>query len=144
MQQSFYVDSCIYLNLWQKEGDERFGVPYWKIAQDFFEKFDNDGVIIYYSGFVLNELGFILTDKEFRKKRKLFASHNFKKAVLSEEEFSRAREIESELGYGISFYDIIHSLLAIKTDFILITRDKKLLEASKKLGVRAKKPEDLL
>ncbi len=144
-QKSFYVDTCIYLNLWQKEGNEKRGVPYWKLAKDFFEKFDNERTIIYYSGFVLKELKFILTEEEFNAKRKLFDSSScFKKIEASTEDLNEARKIESELHYEIGFYDIIHMLLAIKTKSVLVTRDKKLLEATKKYPVAAKRPEEVL
>ncbi|MBI5065099.1 PIN domain-containing protein [Candidatus Woesearchaeota archaeon] len=140
---SFYVDSCIYLNLWQKE--EVNGIPFWRFAKEFFEKYNSENFIIYYSGFLLKELTFILSESEFEEKRSLFAySRNFKKIILSREEFDQARKIESEEKYEISFYDIIHMLLAKKTNSILITRDSKLLITAKKYSVEAKKPEELL
>ncbi len=143
-QKSFYVDTCIYLNLWQKEGNKIFGVPYWKFAKDFFEKFEKS-FIIYYSGFILKELKFILSEKEFNNKMRLFEiSPNFIRIKLSLEEFNQARKIERASNYRLSFYDIIHMLLAKKTNSILITRDKKLLKTSKKFSVIAKKPEQLL
>ncbi len=37
-QKSFYLDSCIWLNLFKKEGDSSKGVPFWKIAEDFVNK----------------------------------------------------------------------------------------------------------
>jgi len=141
---SVYVDSCIYINLWQKEGNEKFGVPYWKIAEDFFENCSKENIIIYYSCFVLKELEFVLAEQEFKEKRKLFDFLPFKKISISTEEISQARKIESELRYEISFYDIIHTLLALKTSSILVTRDKKLLMSAKKYSVIAKKPEELL
>ena len=144
-QKSFYVDSCIYLNLWQEEGDPSKGIPYWKISKDFFEKFDNEETIIYYSGFLLKEMKFILTEEIYKKKRKLFdSSPNFKKICISSEELNKAREIESELKYKISFFDIIHLLLSIKTNSILITRDRKLLDIAKDYQATAKRPEELL
>ena len=59
------------------------------------------------------------------------------------EEYESAREIESELNYVISLYDILHMLLARKTNSILITRDKILLEIAKKYSVIAKRPEEI-
>ena len=50
----FYIDSCIYINLWNKEGNEALGIPYWKIALDFFNKYSCSK--IYFSGFILKEL----------------------------------------------------------------------------------------
>jgi len=141
---SFYVDSCIYLNLWQKEGDERFGTPYWKSAKDFLGKFSTKAAI-YYSGFLLKELRFILSEKEFDEKSAMFrSSPNFRKICLSAGELDEARMMELELKHNISFYDIIHILLAKKSNSVLITRDRKLLETAGKYGVAAKKPEDFL
>ena len=140
---SYYIDSCIYLNLWQKETDEA-GNPLWKYAEEFFEKADDENSIIYYSGFLLKELLFILTTEEYLNKRELFeTSPNFKKVVLSKEEFKLATEIKKK-NREISFYDIIHILLAKKTNSILITRDKLLMQLAKEYSVISKKPEEIL
>ena len=145
VEQLFYVDTCIYLNLWQKEEDERLGIPYWKSARDFFEKYDNDDSTIYYSGFLLKELKFILGDQEFNQKHQLFRqSPNFERIFISDNEYDQARNIEYELNYGISFFDIIHMLLAKKSDSVLITRDKKLLNTAGKYSIMAKRLEELL
>lgn len=86
-----------------------------------------------------------MTQEEFNRKRELFeSSPNFKRIFLSKEEFNLAREIEKESNHEVSFYDIIHILLAKKTNSILITRDRKLLEFSKKYSVIAKRPEEIL
>src|SRR3989338_3191516 len=66
LRMEFYVDSCIYLNLWQKEE------KWWKFALNFFEAAERRGDVIYYSGFVLKELNFVLTPKEFNIKKRLF------------------------------------------------------------------------
>jgi hypothetical protein len=145
MSLSFYVDSCIYLNLWQKEGDENFGKPYWEIAKEFFEKVENKKSVIYYSGFILKELKYILTEVEYHKKREVFNSNScFMKESLTKEEYEEARKIEDEINGEIGFYDIMHILISRKTNSILITRDKKLIEVSNRLGVKAKKPEEIL
>jgi len=142
---SFYVDSCIYLNLWQKEGNENFGKPYWKIAKEFFEKIEDKNAIVYYSGYLLKELSFILEKEIFNKKLQMFNhSHNFRRIRLSVKEFNLARAIEKESNYEISFFDIIHMLLARKTNSVLITRDKKLADISKKYNVIERTPEEML
>ncbi len=143
MKKSYYVDSCIYLNLWQKEFVN--GVALWELAKEFFDKVEEREDIIYYSGFILKEIMYILSENEFKQKRELFNSNpRFIKEVLTSKEYQDAREIEIRISYEISFYDIMHILLARKTNSILITRDKKLIEISKKLGVEAKKPEEIL
>lgn len=143
MVNSYYVDSCVYLNLWQKE-KSKFGRPLWKFAKNFFEKIEQKEYLIYYSGFLLKELSFILTENEFAQKRLMFeASPNFKKVKLTSNEYELARKIESK-NKDIGFYDILHMLLTRKTNSILITRDKELLKLAKKYRINAKKPEEIL
>ena len=138
----FYIDTCIYINLWHKEGNESLGVPYWQLALNFLNKYSNSK--IYFSGFVLKELKYILSDEEFKEKRKVFYKINFCKLESTSEDISQARKIESEINFEISFYDIIHMLLAKRSNSILITRDKKLLLICKKYNILAGKPEDFL
>jgi len=102
-------------------------------------------LFFFYSGFVLKELEYSLNEIEFNKKRKMFDSTpNFNKILASPHDFEKARKIESELRYEISFFDIFHMLLSEKTNSILITRDRKLLDVAKKFKIEAKKPEDEL
>ena len=137
------MDSCIYLNLWKKEVDGS-GNLLWKFAKEFFEKAESENSIVYYSGFLLKELMFTLSTEEYLDKRELLeSSPNFKKVILSEEEYDLARTIKDE-NAQISFYDIIHTLLANKTCSILVTRDKELIEFAKSINVEAKKPEEIL
>ena len=140
----FYVDSCIYLNLWNKEGDLRFGKPYWKIAKDFFEKYDSDENTIYYSNFLIKEMQHVYGKINFQDKKNLFKdSNNFKEVKVFSKDIEKARFIEYEIKSEISFYDIIHLVLAEKTNSILITRDKLLIKIARKYGILAKKPEEL-
>jgi len=143
MAKSYYVDSCVYLNLWQKE-KSRLGRPLWKYAKNFFEKVEQKESSIYYSGFLLKELSFILTENEFAQKRLMFmTSPNFKKIKLTLDEYKLAQKIEFK-NKNIGFYDIIHMLLAKKTNSVLITRDKKLLKLAKKYKINTKRPEKIL
>jgi predicted nucleic acid-binding protein len=142
MIESFYVDTCVYLNLWKKEGDASLGTPYWILAKRFFERFENKEVIFYYSEFVLRELQSKLTAEEFYEILKMFKENKFKKIYSSEEDVARAREIESDIAYYISFYDILHILLSKRSDSVLITRDKKLIEIAGRYSVIAKRPEE--
>jgi len=140
---SYYVDSCIYLNLWQKEVDDD-GNLLWKFAKEFFEKIDNENSIIYYSGYLLKELMFIFDEKQFIDKLELFNySPNFKRITLTKEEYNLASEIKKE-NSKVSFYDIIHMLLTKQTNSILVTRDNLLIKLAKEYSVIAKKPEELL
>jgi len=138
----YYVDTCIYLNLWKKEVDDS-GNKLWESAKYFFEKAENEDSIIYYSGFLLKELMFLLSTDEYLNKRELFdSSPNFKKVIFTKEEYSLADKIKKR-NEQLSFYDIIHMLLAKKTNSILVTRDKLLISLAKDYQVIAKKPEEL-
>lgn len=138
----YYVDSCIYLNLWKKEVDKS-GNKLWEFAKNFFEKVESEDSIIYYSGFLLKEFMFLLSTQEYLQKRDLFdSSPNFKKIILSKEEYGLARKI-SKGSIGLSFYDILHMLLAKKTESILVTRDKLLISLAKNYSVVAKRPEEI-
>ena len=39
MKKEYYIDSCIWLNMFKNEGDSSKGVPYWKIAKEFIGTF---------------------------------------------------------------------------------------------------------
>ena len=140
--QSFYVDTCIYLNLWRKEvfGGEHL----WKFALDFFKNAENNNSTIYYSGFILKEMLFILGEKEYLQKRfALEDAKNFKKIELTKDEFKLAQRIKEKSTDNLSFFDIIHLLLAKKTNSTLITRDNLILENAKEFSVNATKPEEV-
>jgi len=141
---SYYIDTCIYLNLWQKEVGFS-GVSYWEIAKKLFEFIEEKGIVMYYSGFILNELKFILSEKEFGNKKVLFENMpNFKKIGLERNELDEARKIENETKFEVSFYDIIHMVLARKTNSVLITRDKRLMKIAKKYNVNVSLPEEII
>ena len=140
---SYYVDSCVYLNLWKKEVDES-GNLLWKSALDFFKKVEEENSTIYYSGYLLKELMFVLDEKEFIDKLELFNySSNFKRVSLTKEEYEIAKKTKKE-NDEISLYDIIHMLLAKQTNSILITRDKLLIDLAKEHSINVKKPEEIL
>jgi len=144
-QKSFYVDSCIWLNLFKKEGDPSKGVPYWKIAEDFIEiiMFSQDKEIIY-SGFVLKELKFKLEETVFKEKLLFFKEEEKIRFVKAEEEdYSFARKLEPELSYELSFYDCLHIAVCKRLNLILVTRDDILIQFAKKY-IESDKPENLL
>ena len=143
--QNFYIDTCIYLNLWKKEKGVIFGKPLWLISKEFFELMINNNYKVYYSGFILKELYHKLDEEEFNKKRVFIEStNNFIKIDLTNEEYKQAKLIERKVNFAISFFDIIHLILAKKSNSMLITRDKELLKIAKRLGAVAKKPEEVI
>jgi predicted nucleic acid-binding protein len=144
LQKSFYLDSCIWLNLFKKEGDPTKGIPYWKIAKDFIEKvlFSNNEEIIY-SGLILKELKFILDESTYKEKLLFFEEENFKFVKTTEEDYSFARKLESELNYELSFYDCLHIAICKRLNLILVTRDEILIKFAKNY-ILVDKPENLM
>jgi len=142
MKKAFYIDTCIWLNLFKKEGDPAKGIPYWKIAYDFIEKvmFSNDKEIVY-SGFVLKEIGFNLDDKTYKKTEQFFKRFEFVKA--KSEDYSLARKLESNCNYEVSFFDCMHTTICKRLKLVMITRDNKLIRFAKK-HIFVKRPEELI
>jgi predicted nucleic acid-binding protein len=139
---NYYVDTCIYLNLWKKE--EEGEKLYWLLAKNFLEKLQKNGDKVFYSGFILKELLFILPTDEFIEKRNFFEDKTlFNKIILSKEEYNEASKIKNSLKTDCSLFDIIHILLAKKTNSCLVTRDKDLISLSKHFNLQAKFPEDV-
>ncbi len=137
----YYIDTCIWLNLFKKEGDASKGKPYWRIAEEFLKIVESFGDKIYYSGFILNELEHKLSKKEYKVKRKLLIKR-YNKVKSITEDISLARRLESEWEYEIGFYDCVHVAICKRLKMALVTRDKALINASKKY-IRVAKPENL-
>ena len=69
----FYVDTCIWLNLFKKEGDASKGVPYWKIAEGFIDKvMFSEGYEISYSNIILKEIYFNLNNEKLFNEKQSF------------------------------------------------------------------------
>jgi len=139
---AYYVDTCIYVNLWQKETG-RHGQPFWRYAAEFFRIIEEKEEILCFSGFVLKEIQFILSPEEFMKKRPAFDLPPFWKIPADDYAYSQARELESREQYIISFFDCMHIVLALRSSSVLITRDRKLLEIAKKY-CDAATPEEII
>ena len=142
-QKSFYVDTCIWLNLFKKEGDSTKGTPYWKIAEDFVSKVkkNNDKIIV--STIVLKELSF-KAGEIFKIIKQFFEGEEYIEMVKStNDDFKFARKLESKSGFEISFYDCLHIAISKRLNFALVTRDNKLIDFAEEY-VEAKRPEDLV
>lgn len=139
----YYVDTCIWLNLFKKEFCRN--ILYWQIAKDFIERVLLSGENnILYSGIVLRELQIKLSGADYESKRRFFAGEArfVKIEVLNEDKIS-ARQLESDHNFEISFYDFLHIVLAKRMNSILVTRDKKLIHIAVLNGVVSKRPEEL-
>lgn len=142
---SFYVDTCVYLNLWKKEKGSIFGRPLWLITKKFLDKIISQNHTIYYSGFILKELLNKLSTEEYLNKRQFFEDNTlFRKVMLTKEEHEKAIAIKKNLQTNCSLSDIIHIMLAKKTNSILITQDKELLNLSNRNKVLAKTPAEII
>ena len=139
MKLCYYIDTCIWLNLFKKEGDETKGEAYFKIAKRFIEK---ENITIIYSGIVLKELQFILNDEIKFKEKKQFLKDFFEFVKLNEIDYNLARKYEVENNSKISFYDYLHIAVCKNNDFVLVTRDKDLIETAKKYII-VNKPEEI-
>lgn len=139
---AFYVDSCIYLNLWQKE--ESNEKQFWRYALQFFDAVERAKEIIFFSGFVLKELSFILHPEEFLLKKQIFTDDaRFKRIIATNGDYNTARKFESEAHFEISFFDCMHLVLAKRANAVLITRDKKLTDFALSKDCLVAKPEDI-
>jgi predicted nucleic acid-binding protein len=139
---NYYLDTNIYLNLWKREGDPTKGVPYWKLAKDFMDKAEKSGDDIFFSGLILKELSYLIPSQYAEKADMLKATHHYAEVVKDDE--IHARKLESKAHFEISFYDCLHVALCKRLGFILITRDRLLLEFAKQEKVQCGKPEDFL
>lgn len=141
----YYVDTCIWLNLFKKEGDPHKGVPYWQSVKEFIEKimFSDNEVI--YSGFVLKELEHNLKDRTIFEEKQKFLKEELKFSFVkaTPEDYDFARKMESEFNFEISFFDCMHTALCKRGGYLLVTRDNLLIEKAKKY-VLVDRPENLL
>ncbi|PLW79345.1 hypothetical protein C0585_08010 [Candidatus Woesearchaeota archaeon] len=144
MKKEFYVDTCIWLNLFKKEGDNTKGVPYWKIAEEFIAKIIRSNDIIIYTGFILKELKYKLNPIEYVERENFLKNESsFKFIKAKEEDYDLARKFEKDSNYEISFFDCIHLAISIRKNCTLITRDNDFIKFAKKY-IKVHKPEGLI
>ncbi len=138
----YYAETCIWLNLFKKEGYITKGVPYWKLAKDFIEQVEDQNGKIIVSTIVLKELYFTATDK-FNHIKKFFKESEYIEIVkTTPEDYGLARKWEQENG-ALSFYDYIHVAIAKRLNIPLVTRDEELIEFAK-ARIEVFKPEELI
>jgi len=141
--QSFYLDSCIWLNLFKKEGDSTKGIPYWKIAEDLIKQIKENNNEIIVSSSVLKELSF-KAGNIFKIIEKFFEDEKYIKMIeFIEEDYTFARKLESKSGFEISFYDCLHIAMCKRLNFILVTRDNLLIDFARDY-IEVQKPENLV
>ncbi len=139
----YYLDTCIWLNLFKKEGDSTKGKPYWIIAEEFIDNVrKNDGNIVV-STIVIKELTFKLDN--INKALKFFKENSdfISLVKTSSDDYDIARKIEYKNNFKIGFYDCLHIALAKRLNSILITRDRDLIDIAKEY-VLVNRPEELI
>jgi len=141
MKKEYYIDSCIWLNMFKNEGDSSKGVPYWKIAKEFIEKIEENKDIIIVSAIVLKELQFKLEGK-FEEVKQFFQEAEFIHLIkTTNEDYDLARKFEYQHGL-LSFYDYLHMAICLRLNIPLITRDRDLIEFARNC-IKVFKPEEL-
>ena len=137
-----YIDSCIWLNLFKKEGDPAKGIPYWKLAKDFIEHVEEENGRIIVSTIVIKELSFKLVEK-FDDVKQFFKEAVFISIVkTTTDDYGMAREFERRHGL-LSFYDYLHVAIAKRLNVSLLTRHNHLITFAK-IHIEVFKPEELL
>jgi len=141
----YYVDTCIWLNLFKKEGDPTKGKPYWQMAEEFLKKaILTENCHVFYSAIVLRELQLKLSKEEFElKERQMKAEPKFIEIDALTSDKIETRKLESHYDFQISYYDLLHLTIAKRLNAVLITRDKQLIYAAQEQSIIARKPEDI-
>jgi predicted nucleic acid-binding protein len=116
----YYVDTCIWLNLFKKE--ERDGIKYWEIVEEFME--DNHDLVI--SPAVLGELHEKL-GKNYEDIISFFKENTVQLELIQLKDYSSARSIQEEQENILSFKDCVHITIARRIGAVLITRDRELI-----------------
>tara|TARA_Y100000310_G_C20297503_1_gene630131 strand:+ start:102 stop:527 length:426 start_codon:yes stop_codon:yes gene_type:complete len=138
-QKTYNVDSCIWLNLFKKEGDATKGTPYWKLAKDFLE--DDNKIIV--STIAIKEISYKIPEK-LNYVMKFFKENDYIELIKTkQEDYDLARKFEDEEEFKISFYDYLHVAISKRLNIPLITRDKDLIQFAKK-HIEVFKPEELI
>lgn len=140
---TYYIDTCIWLNLFKKEGDPARGIPYWQIARNFIDKVgeSNDKIIV--STIVLKELSCKLGHGYNKALNFIKALDCVEIIKTDNSDYNFARELEQKEKIKLSFYDYLHIAIAKRLKTILITRDKDLIAVASK-HIQVNKPEDLV
>jgi predicted nucleic acid-binding protein len=141
-KETFYLDSCIWLNLFKNEGDSTKGKPYWKIAEDFLKYVSSNDNEIFVSSIIVKEI-FFKAKNIFKSVNTFFQEEKYIQNIsVKKEDYIFARKLESKSNFGISFCDCLHIALSKRSNAILVTRDRKLIEFAKEYVI-VKKPEEL-
>ena len=139
----YYVDTCIWLNLFKREQGCINDFPSLNISKDFVDQATSLHRQLLISPVVLKELAFKL-NAEFDEKHEILKQQpcvSFVPTVA--EDYTVARDIETKHNYRISFGDCLHIAITRRLNVVLVTRDAQLILVGKEY-VEVLKPEMLL
>jgi predicted nucleic acid-binding protein len=118
----YYIDTCVWLNLFFMEKD------IWKDTVEFIDKVGLTDIIV--SGFVVKELKHKLAPAQWMNAESRLRCFRFIRAI--DEDYLMGRSIEQKEQYSLSFYDCMHIALCIRCEAVLVTRDEELLRRGAK------------
>tara|TARA_Y100000310_G_scaffold334528_1_gene414529 strand:+ start:572 stop:1006 length:435 start_codon:yes stop_codon:yes gene_type:complete len=141
----FYLDTCIWLNLFKKEGNSKKGKPYWKIAEEFIETVIFSDNEIIYSNIVLREIEYVIANSSLFEERKCFMENEPKLSFVFMEkiDYDFARKLELKHNFELSFYDFLHIAICKRMNLVLVTRDNDMIRIGKNY-ISTDKPENLI
>jgi predicted nucleic acid-binding protein len=129
----YYIDTCIFLNIWKKEVGPDSETPLYETSETFLRHaLEHHTVLI--STVTLQELAGNLAPTEFN--------------LLSDSLLNRTQVIEIdehavEKALSVKHYaDTLHLLLARQHNAVLVTRDKRLIQRAYALFVPVHMPQN--
>lgn len=140
MAEKYYFDTCI----WRDHYEARFsltGKPMGDYASRLFAKVIKDKDTLFFSEFIIRELKSDFDNEDISNMLNvLFVSGILKKAEISEIDYRKAKEIglERNLPPG----DVLHAIIAAKSNAVLVSQDKHLQQL--KDIVEVKRPEEII
>ena len=141
--EKYYVDTCVWLNLFNKEENRTTWYRYWEAAQEFFDRImASEDAIILMSPVVLQEIKRKIGNSAYETaKQELLGNDKIVSIPLTSQDKAVARKLESHYHFNISFGDLLHLSLSRRYGATLVTRDRQLIDISNENQVTALYPE---
>jgi len=138
-KKNFYVDTCIWINIINKENYSNY-IPIFVNSINCVKLLKEKHQIII-SEIILKELDYKLNRFQFI--RNFLKDKRVILKVIISSDIDLARIIEKENNYQIGFYDCIHISFCKRLNLCLITRDKELIKIAK-IYIKVFTPEEIL
>lgn len=140
MAEKYYFDTCI----WRDHYEARFslsGKPMGDYASRLFAKVIKDKDTLFFSEFIVRELKSDFDEEDINNMLNiLFISGILNRAEINEKDYRKAKEIGVKRNLPAG--DVLHAIIAAKSNAILVSQDKHLQEL--KDIVEVKKPEEII